>query len=139
MHRYYLTKVMLTVHKNKIGVWFLGKYLRIRVFSEIICVWLREGMMDSKEFALGIFNALARRRRQSIEKITKEELRDFWLQISDQSFDARLQIFFDMWVSIKSLIYRFFISLPLGFAFCCCHFWCDLGTLFTKKDGGDKA
>ncbi|KAL4318758.1 hypothetical protein GQ457_18G001750 [Hibiscus cannabinus] len=54
------------------------------------------GMVDSKEFAVGIFDALARRRRQRIQKITKEELRDFWLQISDQSFDARLQIFFDM-------------------------------------------
>ncbi|KAA8534741.1 hypothetical protein F0562_029817 [Nyssa sinensis] len=54
------------------------------------------GMVDSKEFALGVFDALARRRRQNIAKITKEELYDFWLQISDQSFDARLQIFFDM-------------------------------------------
>ncbi|TYI17343.1 hypothetical protein ES332_A07G017500v1 [Gossypium tomentosum] len=54
------------------------------------------GMVDSKEFAVGIFDALARRRRQRIEKITKEELHDFWSQISDQSFDARLQIFFDM-------------------------------------------
>ena len=55
-------------------------------------------MVDSKEFAEGIFDALARRRRQSLERITKEELYDFWLQISDQSFDARLQIFFDMYV-----------------------------------------
>ncbi|KAH7574516.1 hypothetical protein JRO89_XS03G0306100 [Xanthoceras sorbifolium] len=54
------------------------------------------GMVDSKEFAVGIFDALARRRGQRIGKITKEELHDFWLQISDQSFDARLQIFFDM-------------------------------------------
>ncbi|KAK6236608.1 hypothetical protein SCA6_011945 [Theobroma cacao] len=54
------------------------------------------GMVDSKEFAVGIFDALARRRRQRMGKITKEELHDFWLQISDQSFDARLQIFFDM-------------------------------------------
>ncbi|URE36187.1 respiratory burst oxidase [Musa troglodytarum] len=54
------------------------------------------GMVDSKEFALGIFDALARRQRQNLERITKEELYDFWLQISDQSFDARLQIFFDM-------------------------------------------
>ncbi|VAI32531.1 unnamed protein product [Triticum turgidum subsp. durum] len=53
-------------------------------------------MVDSKEFAEGIFDALARRRRQNLERITKEELYDFWLQISDQSFDARLQIFFDM-------------------------------------------
>ncbi|GLT30258.1 hypothetical protein SLA2020_050690, partial [Shorea laevis] len=56
------------------------------------------GMVDSKEFAVGIFDALARRRRQKIARITKEELRDFWLQVSDQSFDARLQIFFDMLV-----------------------------------------
>ncbi|EMS51619.1 Respiratory burst oxidase-like protein E [Triticum urartu] len=53
-------------------------------------------MVDSKEFAVGIFDALARRRRQNLQRVTKEELRDFWLQISDQSFDARLQIFFDM-------------------------------------------
>ncbi|XP_052164650.1 respiratory burst oxidase homolog protein E-like isoform X1 [Oryza glaberrima] len=54
------------------------------------------GMEDSKEFAVGIFDALARRRRQELERISKEELYDFWVQISDQSFDARLQIFFDM-------------------------------------------
>ncbi|GJN16061.1 hypothetical protein PR202_gb03011 [Eleusine coracana subsp. coracana] len=54
------------------------------------------GMEKSKEFAAGVFDALARRRRQSLERITKDELHDFWLQISDQSFDARLQIFFDM-------------------------------------------
>ncbi|GMH13766.1 hypothetical protein Nepgr_015607 [Nepenthes gracilis] len=54
------------------------------------------GMVDSKEFAVGIFDALARRKRQRISKIKKEELYDFWLQLSDQSFDARLQIFFDM-------------------------------------------
>ncbi|OAY65195.1 Respiratory burst oxidase [Ananas comosus] len=49
-----------------------------------------------REFAVGIFDALARRRRQNLERITKDELYDFWVQISDQSFDARLQIFFDM-------------------------------------------
>ncbi|KAK9715619.1 hypothetical protein RND81_06G177500 [Saponaria officinalis] len=54
------------------------------------------GMKDSKEFALGMFDALARRKRQRISKVCKEELHDFWLQLSDQSFDARLQIFFDM-------------------------------------------
>ncbi|KAF3627276.1 Respiratory burst oxidase -like protein A [Capsicum annuum] len=54
------------------------------------------GMMDSKEFAVGVFDALVRRRRQRTTKITKTELHEFWLQISDQSFDARLQIFFDM-------------------------------------------
>lgn len=75
-------------------------------------------MVDSKEFAVGIFDALARRRRQKMGRITKEELRDFWLQISDQSFDARLQIFFDMYYAppllppntkiIPSLIHMFF-------------------------------
>ncbi|WJX28630.1 hypothetical protein P8452_17324 [Trifolium repens] len=55
------------------------------------------GMEDSKEFAVGIFDALARRKEgKEVCKITKEELRQFWLQISNQSFDARLQIFFDM-------------------------------------------
>jgi respiratory burst oxidase len=58
------------------------------------------GMVDSKEFAVGIFDALARRRRQNLERISKDELYEFWLQISDQSFDARLQIFFDMCASL---------------------------------------
>ncbi|KAH7519339.1 hypothetical protein FEM48_Zijuj08G0025700 [Ziziphus jujuba var. spinosa] len=45
------------------------------------------GMMDSKEFAVGIFDALARRRRQKIQKITKEELHDFW---ADSNEDGRV-------------------------------------------------
>ncbi|CAL9764930.1 unnamed protein product [Musa acuminata subsp. burmannicoides] len=54
------------------------------------------GMKDSKEFALELFDALSRRRRLNAERITKEELYEFWCQITDQSFDSRLQIFFDM-------------------------------------------
>jgi len=54
------------------------------------------GMKESKEFAGELFDALARRRNITAELITKAELRDFWDQISDQSFDARLQTFFDM-------------------------------------------
>ncbi|KAI3908930.1 hypothetical protein MKW98_021999 [Papaver atlanticum] len=54
------------------------------------------GMKDSKEFALELFDALSRRRRLNIDKISKEELYEFWSQITDQSFDSRLQIFFDM-------------------------------------------
>ena len=61
---------------------------------------LAAGMVDSKDFAVGIFDALARRRRQNLERISKDELYDFWLQISDQSFDARLQIFFDMYAAL---------------------------------------
>ncbi|KAF6158436.1 hypothetical protein GIB67_022033 [Kingdonia uniflora] len=55
---------------------------------------LLEGMVDSREFAVGIFDAFARRRRQKINRVTKEELYNFWLQISNISFVARLQIFF---------------------------------------------
>ncbi|KAG6476942.1 respiratory burst oxidase homolog protein B-like [Zingiber officinale] len=54
------------------------------------------GMKDSKEFAGELFDALTRRRRINGDKITKYELKEFWDQISDQSFDSRLQIFFDM-------------------------------------------
>ncbi|KAG9445504.1 hypothetical protein H6P81_011632 [Aristolochia fimbriata] len=54
------------------------------------------GMKDSKEFALELFDALSRRRRLKTEKISREDLHEFWLQITDESFDSRLQIFFDM-------------------------------------------
>ncbi|XP_042496321.1 respiratory burst oxidase homolog protein C-like [Macadamia integrifolia] len=51
---------------------------------------------ESKEFAGELFDALARRRNITGESINKAELREFWDQISDQSFDCRLQTFFDM-------------------------------------------
>ncbi|EOY24867.1 Respiratory burst oxidase protein A [Theobroma cacao] len=54
------------------------------------------GMKDSKEFALEMFDALSRRRRLKVEKISRDELYEYWSQITDQSFDSRLQIFFDM-------------------------------------------
>jgi respiratory burst oxidase len=54
------------------------------------------GMKDSKEFALELFDALGRKRRLKVDKISREELYEFWSQITDQSFDSRLQIFFDM-------------------------------------------
>ncbi|XP_010259644.1 PREDICTED: respiratory burst oxidase homolog protein B-like [Nelumbo nucifera] len=54
------------------------------------------GMNDSGEFATELFDALARRRGIVSHLITKIELREFWEQITDQSFDARLQTFFDM-------------------------------------------
>ncbi|KAG6771966.1 hypothetical protein POTOM_023361 [Populus tomentosa] len=45
------------------------------------------GMMNSKEFAVCIFDALARRKRQRITKISKEELHDFW---ADSNEDGRI-------------------------------------------------
>lgn len=51
---------------------------------------------ESKEFAGELFDALTRRRNIMGNSINKEELREFWEQISDQSFDSRLQTFFDM-------------------------------------------
>ncbi|AEE34186.1 unnamed protein product [Arabidopsis thaliana] len=54
------------------------------------------GMKDSKEFALELFDALSRRRRLKVEKINHDELYEYWSQINDESFDSRLQIFFDI-------------------------------------------
>ncbi|KAF4352075.1 respiratory burst oxidase homolog protein B [Cannabis sativa] len=54
------------------------------------------GMNESNEFANELFDALARRRGITSSSVNKAELREFWEQISDQSFDARLQTFFDM-------------------------------------------
>ncbi|KAG9146876.1 hypothetical protein Leryth_005186 [Lithospermum erythrorhizon] len=51
---------------------------------------------ESKEFALELFDALARRRYINGGLINKAQLKEFWDQISDQSFDSRLQTFFDM-------------------------------------------
>ncbi|CAH8363102.1 unnamed protein product [Eruca vesicaria subsp. sativa] len=51
---------------------------------------------ESKDFADQLFRALARRNNISGDAITKEQLRLFWEQISDESFDAKLQVFFDM-------------------------------------------
>ncbi|CAA6663434.1 unnamed protein product [Spirodela intermedia] len=50
----------------------------------------------SDEFAGELFDALARRRGILCPWLSKFELREFWEQISDQSFDSRLQTFFDM-------------------------------------------
>ncbi|CAL9096712.1 unnamed protein product [Musa textilis] len=55
------------------------------------------GMAESKEFAGEIFVALARRRNLEPEDgITKSELKEFWEDMTDQNFDSRLQIFFEM-------------------------------------------
>ncbi|CDY11054.1 BnaA03g47130D [Brassica napus] len=52
--------------------------------------------MKSKDFALVLFDALARRKHMTGDVIDKEMLKEFWEQISDQNFDSRLMIFFDM-------------------------------------------
>ncbi|CAH2071135.1 unnamed protein product [Thlaspi arvense] len=51
---------------------------------------------NSKEFAEELFDALCRRRRLVVDKISLQELYEFWYQITDESFDSRLQIFFNM-------------------------------------------
>ncbi|PQQ06463.1 respiratory burst oxidase homolog protein B [Prunus yedoensis var. nudiflora] len=61
-----------------------------------MALFLSCGMNESSEFAGELFDALARRRGITAGCVSKDELREFWEQISDISFDARLQTFFDM-------------------------------------------
>lgn len=68
-------------------------------------------MVGSEEFAGEVFDALARRRGITTTVLTKEELREFWEQLSDQSFDARLQTFFDMYPSYSNQ----FNTIPVAF------------------------
>lgn len=56
----------------------------------------KENDKESVPFAGELFNALCRRMRISVGSITKAQLKQFWDQITDQRFDGRLQIFFDM-------------------------------------------
>ncbi|KAG6390698.1 hypothetical protein SASPL_148437 [Salvia splendens] len=51
---------------------------------------------ESKDFAGELFDALARRRNIGGGCINKAQLKEFWDQFADQSFDSRLQTFFDM-------------------------------------------
>ncbi|KAG2597538.1 respiratory burst oxidase homolog protein B-like [Panicum virgatum] len=54
------------------------------------------GMEGSDEFAGQVFDSLARKRGIVKQVLTKNELKDFWEQLSDQGFDNRLRTFFDM-------------------------------------------
>ncbi|GKV08215.1 hypothetical protein SLEP1_g19880 [Rubroshorea leprosula] len=55
------------------------------------------GMGDTKEFAMEVFDAIARRKGISIENgITKDELKLFWQELTSGNLDSRLQVFFDM-------------------------------------------
>lgn len=51
----------------------------------------------SKEFAGMLFDALARKHGIKGDSINKSQLKEFWDQISDRSFDSRLRTFFDMY------------------------------------------
>ncbi|KAH9328658.1 hypothetical protein KI387_000766 [Taxus chinensis] len=79
---------------SRIVNWIDGIYMESRLW--IVDGFSIAGMKDSKEFAGEMYDALARRRNISATGITKAELKEFWEQISDQSFDSRLQTFFDM-------------------------------------------
>ncbi|MCO5605774.1 hypothetical protein L7F22_059958 [Adiantum nelumboides] len=55
------------------------------------------GMKDSKEFALELFDALARREGlKDLSGVNKEDFQSFWMKISNPNFDSRMRIFFDM-------------------------------------------
>lgn len=72
------------------------------------------GMKESKEFAGELFDGLARKRNIIGNSITKSELREFWDQISDPSFDSRLQTFFDMYIIyiyLSPIFYSYFCFL----------------------------
>ena len=68
-------------------------------------------MDGSDDFAMQMFDSLARKRGIVKEVLTKEELKEFWEQLSDQGFDNRLQTFFDMLV--VSAIYLVLAWFPL--------------------------
>ncbi|KAG9150878.1 hypothetical protein Leryth_003010 [Lithospermum erythrorhizon] len=66
-------------------------------FDFLIIVMVMIGMnKESKDFALELFDALSRRHNISGGLVNKAQLKEFWDRISDQSFDTRLQTFFDM-------------------------------------------
>nr|GEX57694.1 respiratory burst oxidase homolog protein C-like [Tanacetum cinerariifolium] len=51
---------------------------------------------DSNDFAGELFDALSRRRNYKGYLINKTQMKEFWDQIVDESFDSRLQTFFDL-------------------------------------------
>lgn len=55
-------------------------------------------MEGSDEFAVQMFDSLARKRGIVKEVLTKAELKEFWEQLRDQGFDNRLQTSMDMLV-----------------------------------------
>ncbi|KAL5755506.1 hypothetical protein ACOSQ2_020252 [Xanthoceras sorbifolium] len=57
------------------------------------CIGMKD---DSKEFAGELFQAVARKHKINGDSINKTQLKEFWDQISDESFGSRLKTFFDM-------------------------------------------
>lgn len=55
---------------------------------------------ESKEFAGELFRVLAQRRNIYGDSINKDQLKEFWDEICDESFDSRLQTFFAMYNNI---------------------------------------
>ncbi|CAO2196957.1 unnamed protein product [Urochloa humidicola] len=51
------------------------------------------GMVGSEQFVEQIFDALARRRGITTQVLTKDQVREFWEQLSDPGFDAKLRTF----------------------------------------------
>jgi hypothetical protein len=63
---------------------------------------------ESTDFAGNLFDALARERGMKGDSINKAQLKEFWDQISEQSFDSRLRTFFDMLFFFFSFLCFFF-------------------------------
>jgi respiratory burst oxidase len=60
-------------------------------------VFSPSGMKDSKEFANELYDAAARRKAGGkVESIGKEDLYEYYMQITDKSFGARMQMFIDL-------------------------------------------
>lgn len=72
----------------------------LHLWTEVFLVCLMNdddaGMGKSEEFAVQIFDSLARRRGITAQVLTKDQVRDFWEQLTDPGFDAKLQTFFDL-------------------------------------------
>lgn len=76
---------------NELAITTSDGLLHCSMFCE--CIGMNK---ESKEFAVELFRALCRKHNISGDSINKAQLKEFWDQISDESFDSRLQTFFDM-------------------------------------------
>ncbi|KAM6597009.1 hypothetical protein CsatA_007533 [Cannabis sativa] len=67
------------------------------LFGKCIGMDDEEDKNPRSRFAMELFDALiARKRSENVSSIDKAELRKFWDRITDESFDSRMQTFFDM-------------------------------------------